>query len=94
MTYRTTEGEAWGADGLDRDASNPPSTRIAMKLAREADVRVDELAPLAESIDPEALDDIFEHRAAPDAHVTFTHEGYSITVTGDGSVLVDAIQHR
>lgn len=94
MTYRTTEGEAWGADGPDGEPNNPPSTQIAMELAREADVRVDELAPLAESIDPEALDDIFEQRAAPDAHVTFTHEGYSITVTGDGSVLVDAIEHR
>lgn len=94
MTYRTTEGDAWGSANASVETTNPPSTRIALELAEAADRRVDELTPLAETIDPEALDSIFEQRAAPDAHVTFTHEGYSITVTGDGSVLVDAIENR
>lgn len=94
MTYRTTEGDGWSSDSGSVQTSNPPSTRIAFELAREADKRVDELAPLADTLDPEALDDIFEQRGAADAHVSFTHEGYSVTVTGDGEVLVDAVEDR
>lgn len=91
MTYPSADG----GDGVSEPAtelhSNPPSTRVAYRLAEESDKAIEELRPLAESVDPEALDAIFDGRTADDAYVTFRHEGFSITVTGDGSVLVDPV---
>lgn len=81
------------ADGVSEPASdilsNPPSTRVAYRLAEESEKAIEELRPLAESVDPEALDAIFDGRTADSAYVTFRHEGFTITVTGDREVLVD-----
>ena len=91
MTYPSTDG----GDGVTEPASdvrsNPPSTRVAYRLAEESDKAIEELRPLAKSVDPEALDAIFDGRAAARAYVTFRHEGFTITVTGDGDVLVDPV---
>jgi uncharacterized protein (DUF934 family) len=91
MTYPSADGE----DGVTAPANNirsdPPSTRVAYRLAEETDAEIEELRPLAESVDPEALDAIFDGRAADTAYVTFRHEGFSITVTGEGDVLVDPV---
>lgn len=92
MTYFSTDG----VDGLSESAgdlaSNAPSTRVAYRLAEESGKSIEELRPLADSVDPEALDTVFDGRAATGAYVTFRHEGFSITVTGEGSVLVDPIE--
>ncbi len=91
MTYRSTDS----GDGLSETASeiaaNPPSTRIAYRLAEESDRAIEELRPLAQSVDPEALDAVFDGRSAENAYVTFRHEGFTVTVTGDGDVLVDPV---
>ena len=92
MTYHSTDGEAGAVVSTDSVASNPPSMRVAYRLAEESEKSIEELHPLAESIDPEALDDIFHGRSAPEAYVTFRHEGFTVTVTGDGDVLVDPIE--
>ena len=89
MTYSSTDGGENVADPRDEILSNPPSTRIAYRLAEESDKAIEELRPLAESVDPEALDAIFDGRTAESAYVTFRHEGFTITVTGEGDVLVD-----
>lgn len=91
MTYRSSDS----GDGLSESASeivsNPPSTRIAYRLAEESDTDIEDLRPLARSVDPEALDAVFDGRSAENAYVTFRHEGYTVTVTGDGDVLVDPV---
>lgn len=91
MTYRSTDGESRLAESTDDISSNPPSTRVAYRLSEESGKGIEELRPLAESVDPEALDAIFADRDAPDAYVTFQHEGFTITVTGNDDVLVDPI---
>jgi hypothetical protein len=91
MTYPSTDGEEGVAEPASERRLNPPSTRVAYRLAEESDTAIEELRPLAESVDPEALDAIFDGRAAENAYVTFRHEGFTITVTGEGDVLVDPI---
>lgn len=91
MTYPSTDGGNGLSESTGKILSNPPSTRIAYRLAEESSKEIDELQPLADSIDPEALDGIFDGRAADGAYVTFRHEGFTITVTGDGDVLVDPV---
>ena len=91
MTYPSVDGEGGVTETASEILSNPPSTRIAYRLAEESEKSIEELRPLAHSVDPEALDAIFEGRVADNAYVTFRHEGFTITVTGDGEVLVDPI---
>lgn len=81
-----TSDESWA------NGENPPSTRVAYRLAEESGQEVKEIPPLARSIDPEALDAIFETRSAGDASVTFRHEGYTVTVTGDEDVVVEDVE--
>lgn len=91
MTYPSVDGGDRASEPAGESRSNPPSTRVAYRLAEESDEAIEELRPLAESVDPEALDAIFDGRSANNAYVTFRHEGFTITVTGDGDVLVDPI---
>lgn len=91
MTYRSSDGESGLAETTSTDATNPPSTRVAYRLAEESGRPIDGLRPLADAIDPEALDDVFAGRDTPEAYVTFQHEGYTVTVTGGGDVLVDPV---
>lgn len=91
MTCPSTDGADGMSEPTNERLSNPPSTRIAYRLAEESDKAIEELRPLAESVDPEALDAIFDGRTADSAYVTFRHEGFTITVTGDGDVLVDPV---
>lgn len=91
MTCPSTDG----GEGVPAPASEsrayPPSTRVAYRLAEESDTAIEGLRPLAESVDPEALDALFDGRAAENAYVTFRHEGFTVTVTGNGDVLVDPV---
>lgn len=91
MTYSSIDGGDGVSESTGADRSNPPSNRIAFRLAAESDTAIEDLRPLAESVDPEALDAIFDGRTAANAYVTFRHEGFTITVTGEGDVLVDPI---
>ncbi|SFS10594.1 hypothetical protein SAMN05216559_3765 [Halomicrobium zhouii] len=91
MTYPSTDGGEGVPAPASENPSNPPSTRVAYRLAEESDTAIEALRPLAESIDPEALDALFDGRAAENAYVTFRHEGFTITVTGNGDVLVDPV---
>ena len=91
MTYPSTDGGEGVATNASETRSNPPSTRVAYRLAEESDKAIEELRPLAESVDPEALDALFDGRPAANAYVTFRHEGFTITVTGNEDVLVDPV---
>jgi len=91
MTYPSTDGGDGVSEPASESRSNPPSTRVAYRLAEESDTAIEELRPLADSVDPEALDAIFDGRTAENAYVTFRHEGFTVTVTGDEDVLVDPV---
>jgi Flp pilus assembly CpaF family ATPase len=60
------------------------STVVAMEIAAQVGKRVDETTPLAESIDPDALDRLFQ-TADRDLTVSFTHESHTVNVTPSGA---------
>lgn len=91
MTDRSVDWDSGVADSASTTSAQPPSTRVAFRLAAESEQSIDDLRPLADSIDPEALDGLFAGRSADDAYVNFRHDGYAITVTGAGEVLVDPV---
>ncbi|UPV99123.1 hypothetical protein M0R88_11360 [Halorussus gelatinilyticus] len=69
------------------------SQSVVEAVAEAEDVDPMELSPpLYEVIDPDALDQVFA--ASPtngrmDGQVTFTYNGYEVTVSGDGYVSVE-----
>lgn len=79
------------------DDSRPPS-EVVSELLTEGDTEVTDLPPLAESIDPDALDAIF--RTRPDGTrrvggaVSFDHAGHHITVQREGEYVVTVEQTR
>ncbi|MFA9416836.1 HalOD1 output domain-containing protein [Natrinema sp. HArc-T2] len=51
------------------------------------------LTPLFETIDPDALNALFSSTHSGDTRtgsVTFTHDGYDVTVTADGEITVSS----
>lgn len=62
-----------------------PSMRIVEEVARAKDVDPLELAPLFETIDGDALDDLFTN-ADTAVSVTVEYEGYTVTIRTNGTV--------
>lgn len=69
-----------------------PSESVIHRIADHKGVDPLELTPLYESIDPDALDALVRTASvnASTFQVEFTHQGCDVTVSGDGSVHVDA----
>ncbi len=65
-----------------------PSHGIVESIAAVTDRPVESLVPLAESVDPEAIDDLL---AGGDRETTtsFVHDGVRVTAAGDGRVEID-----
>jgi hypothetical protein len=85
-----------GSEDFSRDDSSSqpawhtessPSTEIVERIAARAEVSSDDLEPLYEAIDPEALNALFAPRTngsdRTGGQVTFTYAGYTVTVTSD-----------
>lgn len=73
------------AEAFDRR----PSERVVEVVSDAKGVDPDELSPLYNVIDPDALNTLFDprttsHQAA--AQVEFSYEGYTVIVTSDGQV--------
>lgn len=51
------------------------------------DVPASELAPMYDSVDPEALEQLVDGSGSP-VHVTFRYEGLDITVRTDGRISI------
>lgn len=84
-TYRTTYGYP----------SEPPSIAVPLAIQALTGCRVTDLAPMNEAVDldPDALDDVFRPTAGGDhreADVTFTYEGYDVTVKGYGRIVLES----
>ncbi|PSP64122.1 hypothetical protein BRC79_10510 [Halobacteriales archaeon QH_8_67_27] len=71
------------------DESLSPSESVIYAVADESGVSPMDLDPLAWTLDPEALntyvDDLLPDEVASGA-VEFDYSGYTVTVSGDGSV--------
>jgi len=69
------------------------SNRIITRVAHKEGAEPAELEPLAQSIEPEALDRIFDSdgNLMTQEHgiVVFSYLDYTITVTSDGEIRVD-----
>ncbi|RBI60511.1 hypothetical protein DMJ13_18385 [halophilic archaeon] len=60
------------------------------ELVAQTETLGDDLPPLYQSIDPDALEALFAPKddgsKRSEGHVTFTHAGHHITVSSDGTV--------
>ncbi len=75
---------------VDLDDQSEPATSIVEAVSEATNRSVLDLVPLAESIDPDALNQLFADRAtsSSDLEVTFTHAGVTVLVAGTGTVRV------
>jgi hypothetical protein len=75
---------------LFRAGTHPVSLRVVEAVASLRGVDPVELEPLAGSIDPDALNDLFDpvddRRRAVRGDVAFAYEGVYVTVTSEGEI--------
>jgi len=62
---------------------------VATEVATREDVDATELPPLAEYLDPDALETLVGNRNDGRVTVSFVYCGYDVTVTSDGRVTID-----
>lgn len=72
---------------MDDLSATRVSEAVILALARVDDVDPLELSPLGESIKPIVLDMILEDDSFI-GNVTLRYEGYEITVTSDGDIVI------
>ncbi len=60
---------------------------VVREVAAQADVQPNELPPLYDFIDPDALDRVV-HSTDADLELSFRFAGYRVTIEGDGSIRV------
>lgn len=74
------------------------TTRIIEELIAQSELSGDDLMPLYQSIDPDALETLFAPQAdgseRADGRVTFTHAGHVVTVSSDGTVDVTTADNQ
>ncbi|ELZ97955.1 hypothetical protein C440_01868 [Haloferax mucosum ATCC BAA-1512] len=83
---RVTYDDATGAYRIDRDTREPLSTNVVLSIAAIEDVQPTQLPPLANTIDPDALDSVFG--CSNDAILSFSYAGYRVTLDALGSLEV------
>lgn len=73
-----------GADSyhVASERSELASTNVVLSVAAIEETAPTSLPPLAATVDPEALDNLFV--ADVRGHVSFTYAGYEVTIYGDG----------
>lgn len=67
----------------------PLSSKIIQVLASIEDVPPNDLEPLYDSVDPDALDSIFANRGGK-GHVKFYHSNHCITATSNREIIVES----
>ncbi|WP_276256725.1 HalOD1 output domain-containing protein [Halomontanus rarus] len=71
----------------DRDSEDTPVFAVVLAVADASGVDPLELPPLGDTIDPDALNELFMARSESTvAKVTFEYAGYDVTVRGDGEI--------
>lgn len=76
------------AQATTGDADTPVSTKLVERLADAEGVAADELDPIYDYVDLEALDALIE-RGDPSLSVRWTMNGYLIAADGTGEVQVE-----
>lgn len=89
LTQTGTERTAADA-AIDDEPAAELSVRVIEAVADAADADPTTMAPLHESIDPDALDQLIA--AGMDGQVSFTFGGHAVTVEGDGTVAVEEVR--
>lgn len=83
---------------LDWSTEETPSHAVVSLVAEAEDVRPIDLAPLHDTVDPDALDRLFAptstESSRTDGYIAFVFEGYHVTVHGDGEVVAKAVSYR
>ncbi|WP_290813768.1 HalOD1 output domain-containing protein [Halovivax sp.] len=85
MTHAGTPSDA------DRSLRNSadelePSSRLVLTVADRTGASFEELPPLYEAIDPEALDRLVTAGRTPSLEVHFAYAGFRVSVGGDGAI--------
>lgn len=78
-------------DGRVALTDEPLAIEVVTSMADHVGVDETALPPLAESIDTDALDALYDHpvgAAATPIEVTFRYNGYDVTVDGDRHVTI------
>ena len=74
----------------DWRSSAHPSVSVVEAVAAATNQRTDELPPLQESVDADALDDLLGAEATSQVVVSFQYAGTSVFLTGAGTLEVEA----
>ena len=69
------------------------SLRVVEALADATDTTPSELDPLYNTVDPEALDRLFQPDSSDDIRVTFEYGDARVEIRGDGTIMVDGTVH-
>lgn len=73
--------------GMVASKTASPSISVVLAVADREGVDPTELDPsLAEVVDPDALDAVFDGGDARDGTIRFEYHGYRVEVRGDGTV--------
>lgn len=68
--------------------TNPTALRIVNSVAEAEGCSAEELDPLGEKIDMDALESLLAGGSG-EVEVSLTYEGYHLTVNGDGRIEID-----
>lgn len=63
---------------------NNPTELIVETVAALSNTPVEELPPLYEALDPDALDQLFDHGNTQALKIRFQYQGFQITLDSDG----------
>lgn len=104
MDTETEPARPWSGTLEERNGwyvtSYDPGTRTASEvvvfaLAAIAGTEPEEIQPLHETVDPDALDELFaptiDGRPRASGQVTFTHDGYAVTLGHDGTLSIRSV---
>lgn len=72
---------------IDDLSANSISEAVILAVARVRDMDPLELSPLGDSVNPIALNVLFEDESFT-GNVTLQYEGYEVTVTSDGQIVI------
>lgn len=79
--------------GFDWPGTKPPSIALVEAMAAVTDADPMNLDSLYETIDPDALDDLFGHRpfgsSGFDGSVTFAFCGHEVSIHASGEIVID-----
>ncbi|WP_254763142.1 HalOD1 output domain-containing protein [Natrinema marinum] len=83
----------------DEGAYEPVSTALLMTVSSVLEVEPDDLEPLSECVEPDALNALFVHWRGDeprvgDGSISFTFSQCAVTVRADGEIVIDPTRRR